>query len=156
MLCRLSQYDIHWHMYTLGLHMCDLRCFTSCGTNLWTYASFYQAATQDYCFPLPNKGTVIKWNPAQKWYFFPGMTREECLVFKTYDSIGVLPVNVPTASHDIHTKILYYPVGIHCCHIEIHFVLRKQIKHTFFYYAIRHPSSSYRSHHVPLSIHLSP
>mmetsp|Transcript_13273 Transcript_13273/g.41423 ORF Transcript_13273/g.41423 Transcript_13273/m.41423 type:complete len:335 (-) Transcript_13273:77-1081(-) len=48
---------------------------------------------QNYSLPLPNMLTVAKSCPEHRWYSFPGMTRSEVLVFKTYDSAGPQPSN---------------------------------------------------------------
>jgi hypothetical protein len=59
-----------------------------------------------YKLPVPFINTLIRPNPSHKWYYFPGMTRDEVLVFKNYDSIGKMPANgvgMHTSFHDPNT-----------------------------------------------------
>ena len=53
--------------------------------------------------PLPVLLTLCTSSPAHKWYYFPRMTRDECMVFKTYDSLGQMPSNgvaIHSRSHE--------------------------------------------------------
>jgi len=61
----------------------------------------------DAVFDVPGKpewsfeGLVIRHNPQHRWFYFPNMTREEALVFKTNDSEPNQPHHAPhTAFND--------------------------------------------------------
>jgi len=46
------------------------------------------------------EGWVVAHNPAHRWYWFPDMTRDEAIVFKTNDSDPTQPHCVPHAAFD--------------------------------------------------------
>jgi hypothetical protein len=46
-----------------------------------------------YRLPVPFINTLIRPNVTHKWYYFPGMTRDETMVFKNYDSHAPMPKN---------------------------------------------------------------
>ncbi|KAJ1437287.1 hypothetical protein B484DRAFT_445224 [Ochromonadaceae sp. CCMP2298] len=48
---------------------------------------------QHYRLPVPFINTLIRPNPSHKWFYFPAMTRGEVMVFKNYDSCGLMPHN---------------------------------------------------------------
>lgn len=61
--------------------------------DLSTYIHDPEVPPSPYSLPLPIQLTVGHNGPQNRWYMFPGMTRNECLVFKTYDSAGPQPTN---------------------------------------------------------------
>merc|ERR1712048_304811 len=61
--------------------------------DLHVYAHDPKPPPPNYSLPLPNLLTVAASSAGHRWYTFPGMTRDECLVFKTYDSVGPQPGN---------------------------------------------------------------
>jgi len=76
--------------------------------DLHIYAHNPQPPPQNYILPLPNRLTVATSSPKHRWYHFPGMTRDEVVVFKTYDSIGEQPgngVGVHSSFEDPTTEI---------------------------------------------------
>ncbi|CAE8609864.1 unnamed protein product [Polarella glacialis] len=62
-------------------------------SDMHAYAHSPQPPPQNYTLPLPNLMTVAGTSTEHRWYSFPGMTRDECLVFKTFDSDGPQPGN---------------------------------------------------------------
>eukprot|EP00930_Biecheleria_cincta_P036128 TRINITY_DN24797_c0_g1_i1.p1 TRINITY_DN24797_c0_g1~~TRINITY_DN24797_c0_g1_i1.p1 ORF type:complete len:814 (+),score=141.66 TRINITY_DN24797_c0_g1_i1:25-2442(+) len=67
------------------------------------YAHDPQPPPLNYVLPLPNLLTVAKTSDKHRWFTFPGMVRDEWVVFKTYDSAGPQPSNgvgVHSAFHD--------------------------------------------------------
>lgn len=47
-----------------------------------------------------HESIVFIHNPEHRWYYFSGMTRDELLVFRTYDSDPAAPQKVPHAAFD--------------------------------------------------------
>ena len=43
---------------------------------------------------------LVRYNPRHRWSYYSGMSREEALVFKTYDSDPAQPVHVPHCAFD--------------------------------------------------------
>lgn len=75
--------------------------------DLEVYAHNPQPPPQNYVLPLPNLLTVAKTAEHHRWFSFPGMVRDEWVVFKTYDSAGPQPSNgvgVHSAFHDPTTE----------------------------------------------------
>lgn len=61
-----------------------------------------------YKLPVPFINTLIRPNPSHRWYYFPNMTRDEVMVFKNYDSIGLMPSNgvgMHSSFHDPNTAV---------------------------------------------------
>lgn len=59
-----------------------------------------------YRLPVPFINTLIRPNPTHKWFIYPNMTRDEVLVFKNYDSMGLMPKNgtgMHSSFNDPHT-----------------------------------------------------
>ncbi|MPT48948.1 MAG: hypothetical protein E2598_11105 [Sphingobium sp.] len=46
------------------------------------------------------EGFLLRHNPDHRWYYYPDMTRDEALVFKTYDSDRTHPCLVPHTGFD--------------------------------------------------------
>jgi len=57
------------------------------------YAHDPNPPPKNYSLPLPNELTVPSSSERQRWFYFPEMTKDEVLVFKTYDSKGLQPSN---------------------------------------------------------------
>ena len=79
------------------LAVCDPSSISA--SDLRIYAHDPKPPSEIYDLPLPNMLTTLEHSPKHRWFFFPGMTRDECLVFKAYDSLGAQPEN---------------GVGVHC------------------------------------------
>jgi quinol monooxygenase YgiN len=76
--------------------------------DLEIYAHDPHPPPQNYSLPLPNLLTVARNSPGHRWYYFPGMVRDEYLAFKTYDSLGSQPANgvgVHSAFADPRTEL---------------------------------------------------
>jgi len=60
----------------------------------------------DAVFDVPGRsewsfeGLVVRFNPAHRWCYYPRMTRDEALVFKTHDSAAGEPRRVPHSAFD--------------------------------------------------------
>lgn len=87
------------------LAVCDASSMSS--QDLEVYAHNPQPPPKNYVLPLPNLLTVAKSSDQHRWFSFPGMVRDEWVVFKTYDSAGPQPKNgvgVHSAFHDPTTE----------------------------------------------------
>ncbi len=96
---RFAHYNI-WRVITpppqdVPLCVCDARS-VSAKDLIEADAVFDEPDKPDWSFT----GLVIGHNPAHKWYWFPDMTRDEALVFKTNDSLATEPHCVPHSAFD--------------------------------------------------------
>lgn len=63
------------------------------GAQLHVFAHLPDPPPKNYQLPLPNLLTVASNADEHRWIYFPSMTRDEVLTFKTYDSRGSQPSN---------------------------------------------------------------
>ena len=78
------------------LAVCDARSLSS-GDLVPADAVFDVTDRPEWSF----EGLLVRYNPAHRWCYFPNMTRDEALVFKTNDSAPGEPHHVPhTAFND--------------------------------------------------------
>ncbi len=74
-----------------------------CDAGSWVDADLIRA---DAIFDEPDKpewsfeGLVVAHNPAHRWFWFPDMSRDEALIFKTHDSDAHAPHCVPHVAFD--------------------------------------------------------
>ena len=59
----------------------------------------------DAVFDMPGaewsfEGLLVRHNPAHRWNYYSGMTRDEALVFKTNDSDPTAPHHIPHSAFD--------------------------------------------------------
>eukprot|EP00933_Yihiella_yeosuensis_P027852 TRINITY_DN21694_c0_g1_i1.p1 TRINITY_DN21694_c0_g1~~TRINITY_DN21694_c0_g1_i1.p1 ORF type:complete len:293 (-),score=41.97 TRINITY_DN21694_c0_g1_i1:100-978(-) len=73
------------------LAVCDASSMAE--ADLQVYAHNPTPPPKNYSLPLPNLLTIAESSPNHRWISFPGMTQDEWLVFKTYDSQGSQPTN---------------------------------------------------------------
>lgn len=86
--------------------VCDATSMSA--KDMHDYAHDPQPPPQNYTLPLPNILTIATTQPEHRWIYFPDMTREEWVVFKTYDSAGPQPSNgvgVHSAFNDPGTEL---------------------------------------------------
>lgn len=62
-------------------------------TELHPFAHSPSELPPHYALPTPIYVTLAESAAAHRWFWFPGMTRDEALVIKTYDSAGQVPAN---------------------------------------------------------------
>lgn len=77
------------------LALCDLRTLEA-GDLLTADAVFDAPDQPEYSF----EGYIAKYNPAHRWCFFSGMTRDEALIFRNYNSDPSWPTPVPHVAFD--------------------------------------------------------
>ncbi len=98
-LARHAHYNI-WRAISappqdVPLTVCDARS-VSPQDLIAADAVFDVAGQPDWSF----EGWVVAHNPAHRWHWFPDMTRDEALVFKTNDSDPLAPHCVPHVAFD--------------------------------------------------------
>jgi len=79
----------------IPLALCDLRS-TDPADFITADAVFDPPGQPEWSF----EGYVIKYNPRHRWCFFSGMTRDEVLIFRNYNSDPVWPTPVPHVAFD--------------------------------------------------------
>ena len=77
------------------LALCDWRSIAA-DDLIAADAIFDEAGKPEWSF----EGLVVAWNPAHRWHWFPDMTPDEALVFKTNDSDGARATCVPHVAFD--------------------------------------------------------
>jgi hypothetical protein len=96
---RFAHYNV-WRTFSpppqdVPLAVCDARTVEA--RDLVPADAVFDAAGQpEWSF----EGLVVRFNPAHRWLYFPDMTRDEALVFKTHDSSPDAPSQVPHSAFD--------------------------------------------------------
>lgn len=78
------------------LALCDARSLAAPDL-IFADAVFDEAGKPEWSF----EGLVVAHNPAHRWYFFPDLTRDEAILFKTYDSDPSRAHHVPHVAFDL-------------------------------------------------------
>lgn len=75
------------------LAVCDAT--TMCAEDMLVFVNRVKLGTlgKHHRMPVPILNTVVRSRRGHKWFYFPEMTRDEVLVFKTFDSSDVQPRN---------------------------------------------------------------
>merc|ERR1711879_682596 len=73
------------------LAVCDAASMSK--EDIETYAHDPNPPPQNYTLPLPNMLTIAISSPKHRWFYFPLLTPQEWVIFKTYDSTGAQPNN---------------------------------------------------------------
>ena len=98
-IMRFAQYNI-WRAFSpapqdVPLAVCDFRT-VSADDKIEADAIFDEAGKPEWSF----SSWVIAHNPAHRWHWFPNMTRDEALIFKTHDSDTARARHVPHVAFD--------------------------------------------------------
>ncbi len=93
-ITRYAHFNV-WRVITpppqdVPLAVCDARSVATADL-VFADAVFDEAGKPDWSF----EGIVVAPNPDHRWVFYSGMTRDEALVFKTFDSDPDHPICVP-------------------------------------------------------------
>ena len=96
---RFALYNV-WRVFSpppqdLPLAMCDARSFAA-DELVRADAIFDGVPGREFQF----ESYLLRYSPAHRWFYYPDMTRDEALLFKTFDSDPAQPVNVPHTAFD--------------------------------------------------------